>query len=97
MIFRSTTSLLLGNLLEINSTFRKTHTHTQGENIQNLGLGKELLDLTSTRYIKGKNNKSEFSKILKFSSVKDCLEQEKKLIDWWRICAKHIILQRTKI
>ena len=48
------------------------------DNLCDLGLGKELLDLTSTKHIKGKSDKSEFSKILKFSSVKDCLEQEKR-------------------
>lgn len=63
----------------------KAFEKTQGKNLQNLGLGKEVLDLTpKAKFMKGKIAKLGFMKMKTFFSVK---RTNRQAIAWKRIFA----------
>lgn len=64
----------------------------KGENIQDLRLGKELLDLTpKVQSIKGKADKLDLIKIKNLCSVKGSLKKMKRQGEnWEKISANHI-------
>lgn len=60
------------------------------QNLQNLGLDKEFLDLTTkAQFVKGKIDELHFIKIKNFGSAKDPVKRVKK-IDWEKIFAHHM-------